>query len=383
MTSTHHNLRTDNLPLQAFIRLHHEPGLSAQRSAQLMAIFECPTAIFQSSLTKLSTILPRTLAIQLLAPPQKIVRERITAALNWGTAPHCHLVSWADSNYPIALKNMYDSPMLLYVKGHLGCLKKPSVAIVGTRDASSYGLKVAGQLAHDLALAGWCVVSGLARGIDAAAHHGALASALEQSTLAVMGHGLNLVYPPQHLALAEHMLEQGGALMSEFSPDNPPRPHQFPKRNRLVAGLVRGVVVVEASQRSGSLITARLANELGRDIFAVPGPVTSPASQGVHALIKQGACLIENASDVLNELGYTAPPRANFSTPKPKQPKLSPLQNQILKLIGHSPTHAAQLLSNLDISAQSLHIELTQLELAGLIDREGHGVLFATQGVKS
>jgi DNA processing protein len=389
-----------------------------------MAEFDDPTAIFQTSLTKLSAILPKKLALQLLAPPQKQVLYAVETALNWGATSGCHLVSWADPRYPTALKNMYDPPMLLYVEGDLGCLTKPSIAIVGTRDASSYGLEVASQLAHDLAQAGWCVVSGLARGIDAAAHQGALVGANQLATLAVMGHGLNMVYPPQNKGLARHILDQHGALLSELSPDQPPRPHQFPRRNRLVAGLVRGVIVVEATHRSGSLITARLANELGRDVFAVPGPVSSPASQGVHALIKQGACLIEHANDVLKEFGCDTKPIAAQSSDylnhsnatddsgqsgdaegsnRPYDSNMpchsrgkstqtnrltvglqnnrSPTQVLLLKLIGGAPTLVSQLLLHTKLTPQAMNIELTYLELEGLILREGHGVVFALKGV--
>jgi DNA processing protein len=398
MNRSQNHLKIDHLQLQAFIRLHHEPGLSAQHCAQLMAAFVDPMAIFQASLTKLSTILPKKLAIQVLARPQKQVLYAVEAALNWAATSGCHLITWANSNYPNALKHMYDPPMLLYFKGDLGCLHKPRVAIVGARDASSYGLEVASQLAFDLAQAGWCVVSGLARGIDAAAHQGALMSVVQCASLAVMGNGLNTVYPPQNVRLAHHMLAQHCALLSELSPDTPPRPHHFPRRNRLVAGLVRGVIVVEATQRSGSLITARLANELGREVFAVPGPVTSPASRGVHELIKQGACLIENAHDVLKELGCETiriPPcspenliKSSYQAPQAERSPVflknerSPTQLLLLKLMGGAPTQVSQLLLHTRITPQAMNIELTNLELEGLIMREGHGTVYALKGVK-
>lgn len=398
MNRSQNHLKIDHLQLRAFIRLHHEPGLNAQRCAQLMAAFGDPMAIFQASLTKLTVILPKKVAVQLLAPPQKQVLEAVETALDWGAMSGCHLITWADANYPSALKHIYDPPMLLYVKGDLVCLHKPSVAIVGARDASSYGLEVAGQLAFDLAQAGWCVVSGLARGIDAAAHQGALRGAMQWSSLAVMGHGLNTVYPPQNVRLAQHMLAQHCALLSELCPNAPPRPHHFPRRNRLVAGLVSGVIVVEATQRSGSLITARLANELGREVFAVPGPVTSPASQGVHELIKQGACLIENAHDVLKELGCAtinippcSPEKLNKLSGQSSQANQSPalLQNErsptqmlLLKLIGSTSTQVSQLLLHTKMTPQAMNIELTHLELAGLIVREGYGVVYALKGVK-
>lgn len=398
MNRSQNHLKIDHLQLQAFIRLHHEPGLGAQQCAQLLAALGDPMAIFQASLTQLTTILPKKLAVQLRAPQSKQMFHAIETALEWGATSNCHLVTWADANYPNALKQIYDPPVLLYVKGDLGCLHKPNVAIVGARDASSYGLEVAGQLAFDFAQAGWCVVSGLARGIDAAAHQGALMSAMQCSSLAVMGHGLNTVYPPQNARLAQDMLAQQCALLSELRPDTPPRPHHFPKRNRLVAGLVRGVIVVEATQRSGSLITARLANELGRDVFAVPGPVTSPASRGVHGLIKQGACLIENAHDVLKELDCAtlnvpncSPEKLNKlmsqsshanQSPAWLQNERSPTQILLLRLIGGTYTQVSQLLSLTKLTPQAMNIELTHLELEGLIVREGHGVVYALKGVK-
>lgn len=398
MNRSQNLFKTDHLQLQAFIRLHHEPGLGAQRCAQLLATLGDPMAIFQASLTQLVTILPKKLAIQLRAPPSKQILHAVEAALEWGATSDCHLISWADPNYPNALKHMYDPPMLLYVKGDLGCLDKPSIAIVGARDASSYGLDVAAQLAFDLAQAGWCVVSGLARGIDSAAHQGALMCTMQRSSLAVMGHGLNTVYPPQNVQLAQNMLAQHCALLSELSPDTLPRPYHFPRRNRLVAGLVRGVIVVEATQRSGSLITARLANELGREVFAVPGPVTNPNSHGVHGLIKQGACLIENAHDVLKELGCatinvpTCPPekldRLSHQSAQANQ-SLALVQNEhsstqllLLKLMGGTPTLVSQLMLHTQMTPQAMNIELTRLELEGLIVREGRGVVYALKGVK-
>lgn len=374
--------------LQASLRLHHEPGLSAYRAAKLIEVFTEPTAIFNASLTKLCSILPQKLAIQLLAPPSKEVLCALEKALDWSTKADCHLVPWSDNHYPNALKNMSDPPVLLYVKGNINCLSRSMVGIVGTRDASSYGLEMAHRLAHDMAHAGWCVVSGLAKGIDAAAHRGAMTGASQGASLAVLGHGLNLVYPSENISLAQSLLENRCALVSELNPDTPPRPHQFPRRNRIVAGLVRGVIVVEAAKRSGSLITARLANELGRDVFSVPGPITSPGSSGVHALIKQGACLVESAHDVLAEFGCeTSPEVAQPLYQATRQASiahlsLSPIQKQLLDLIGHAPTQTAQLLTHTLLSPQALNIQLTMLELEGFIAREANGLVYVTSSVK-
>lgn len=214
---------------------------------------------------------------------------------------------------PERLLAIPDPPLRLHVRGDAAALAAPSVAIVGSRRASAAGRESAHALARELSTAGLVVVSGLAYGIDAAAHRGALAAG--GRTIAVFGGGLKRVYPSGHTALAEQIVAAGGALVSEYAAEQAPRKHQFPERNRLISGLTLGVVIVEATVASGSLITARMAAEQGREVMAVPGPIASPLSGGCHRLLKSGAALIENAEDVLFAIGFEASPAAAPRTP--------------------------------------------------------------------
>jgi len=214
------------------------------------------------------------------------------------------LVTVLDEDYPAALGHLPDPPIVVWTHGQSSLLGRPAVAIVGSRQASPAGLEVARRLGQGLAAAGLVVVSGLARGIDAAAHRGALRGG--GLTLAVLGSGLDRVYPPEHRGLAADV-RASGCLISELPPGTPPLARHFPMRNRIISGLARAVVVVEASDKSGSLITARMALEQGRDVLAVPGNVVSGCHRGCHALIKDGAKLVENVEDILDEVGWTSP----------------------------------------------------------------------------
>jgi len=209
------------------------------------------------------------------------------------------VLCWDDAAYPERLKEIADPPVLLYIRGAREVLNTPCIAIVGSRAASEYGLRVSERLSGDLVRRGITVVSGLARGIDGAAHKGAVKAG--GRTLAVLGHGPDEIYPPQHRRLADELLASGGAWVTEFKPRTESQPGFFPRRNRIISGLSLGVVVVEARQKSGSLITARHAVEEGREVFAVPGPITSPRSIGVHRLIQDGAKLVQGVEDILSE----------------------------------------------------------------------------------
>lgn len=293
--------------LEACLRLHHEPDLSHVTRAALLKSFTDPTDMFRVSASLLRECAPtltHAQAIRLTQPAQESIEHAILASKHWARQPDCHIVTWASPHYPDSLKHLTDPPALLYVQGSLDCFTKPIIAMVGSRRASPYGVRVAHRLACDLAHAGFCVVSGLAIGIDAAAHVGAMTSQQPHATFAVLGHGLTRLYPASHRPLARQILRTQGALMTEYAPECNVHATHFPQRNRLVAGLCLGVVVVQAALRSGSLITARLANEAGKEVFAVPGPIGCPQSTGVHALIQQGACLVESAQDVLRELAY-------------------------------------------------------------------------------
>ena len=210
-------------------------------------------------------------------------------------------VSWDNPRYPSRLLTLADHPLVLWYRGRLECCEQPAVAIVGSRAASPVALEVAATLASDLARRGVTIVSGLARGVDGAAHRGALSRGV---TVAVLGCGVDVVYPQSHRALATAVVERG-ALVSEFAPGTPPLPHHFPVRNRIISGLSHAVVVVEAAEQSGSLITARLALDQGRDVMAVPGSVAQGRNRGAHALIRDGAPIVESAEDVLRELGWS------------------------------------------------------------------------------
>jgi DNA processing protein len=232
------------------------------------------------------------------------LRTEADTALERAEAMDIHVLAFGDPEYPASLRVTPDPPIVLWVNGSTAVLDRQAVAVVGSRAASAAGVEVAERLGHDLAAAGMTVVSGLARGCDAAAHRGALAA--KGVTIAVLGCGADVVYPDEHRALYRRIGETG-AIVSELPPGAPPLPAHFPQRNRIISGLARGVVVVEASERSGSLITAACALEQGREVMAVPGSILGSRHRGCHALLRDGARLVETAGDVLEELGIAAP----------------------------------------------------------------------------
>ena len=285
----------------AWVRLTLEPGVGPVTARHLLVAFGLPQDIFGASVTALMKVVSEKQALQLAAPVDPAIHTLIERTFDWLARDNHHIVTLADDLYPARLLDTADPPSLLYVDGDPQALSRPVLAMVGARSATAGGTDNAFAFARHLADAGWTIVSGLAQGIDAAAHEGALASGATPATIAVMGTGINRVYPAANKALAMRIREQG-ALVSELPLDTAAVVHQFPRRNRIVAGLSLGVLVVEAAQRSGSLITARLAGENGREVFAIPGSIHSPLSRGCHALIRQGAKLVETADDILEEL---------------------------------------------------------------------------------
>lgn len=227
----------------------------------------------------------------------------VEAVVAWCDAHQARIMTAAEPDYPLALESLPDAPPILFLRGAFDPVDRLAIGIVGTRHATHYGLNEAARFARDLARAGVTVVSGMARGIDAAAHRGALEAG--GRTIAVLGGGLAHIYPPEHAGLAEE-IAAAGVVLSEYAPDAVPRGPMFPQRNRLISGLSLGVLVVEAADRSGSLITARHAAEQGREVFALPGPVSSRVSRGCHALIRDGAHLVTSVDDILDELGPVA-----------------------------------------------------------------------------
>ncbi|MEK7647401.1 MAG: DNA-processing protein DprA [Patescibacteria group bacterium] len=271
-------------------------------------------------------------------------------------------VTLADKDYPALLREIPNPPETLSLLGNFRAWNKPAVAIVGTRKATSYGLQAARALGRELASSGITVVSGLALGIDAEAHRGALEA--NGNTVAVLGSGINMIYPATNRPLAEKIIKQGGAIISEFSPDLPPERWTFPQRNRIIAGLSNVTLVVEAPEKSGALITAYLALEYNREVAALPGEITSLNSQGTNKLIKLGAAIIRNADDVLELLGIT--------TPNAKAPldKLDKIENVIMQCLS-SPQSKDEILNLTQLPADTLNQKLSLLELKGAIKNNG------------
>jgi DNA processing protein len=279
-----------------WLALEAIPGLGPDTAHRLLAQFNEPAAIFAAPISLLKSFVSDTMAT---AIGQTVNPDDHADTLAWLAAPDAHLITWNDPDYPATLRNMPGSPAWLYVKGQRAALQRPMLAIVGSRNATAQGKRNARAFGQALAEAGLTIVSGLAEGIDTEAHEGGLIG--NGTGVAVVGTGLDRVYPARNRDLA-HRLAANGALVSEFPLGTPPRPGHFPRRNRLISGLSLGVLVVEAAPQSGSLITARLAAEQGRDVFAIPGSIHSPLSKGCHLLIKQGAKLVEAAADILEEL---------------------------------------------------------------------------------
>ena len=287
--------------------------------------------------------------------------------LHWLQRPDHHVLWLAGPHYPECLREIPDPPLVLFVRGRTQALCQPQVAIVGSRRASPGGRDTAFALARDLARAGLAITSGLARGIDAAGHRGALAGG--GMTLAVAGNGLDRVYPPQHAELAERIAARG-AVLSEFAPGTPPLAGNFPRRNRIISGLSLGVLVVEAARRSGSLITARHAAEQGRDVFAVPGSVHNPLAQGCHRLIRDGAKLVEAASDVLEELPSctAAHPTARCDERAPGKGCVEPVDHaRVLRAVGYEWTPFDSIVQRSGLTPESVSSILLALELGGAV----------------
>jgi DNA processing protein len=300
-----HTLPATDIELAAWLRLSLAPGLKPAALRLMLSAFGLPEAILNQPPQALAGVAGEAAARAALAPPGSEFDAQLDAVNAWRELPGNQVVTLDDPAYPPALLTMPDPPPLLYIKGRLDLLHTRAVALIGSRSATPQGIEDAERFSRELSAAGVTVVSGLALGIDGAAHRGGLDGI--GSTVAVIGTGADLVYPAAHHALARQIAVQG-AILSEWPLGTPARAANFPQRNRLIAGLVSGVVIVEAAMRSGSLITARLANEMGRDIFALPGSIHAPLSRGCHRIIKQGAKLVEAPEEVLEELGFARRP---------------------------------------------------------------------------
>ncbi|OZI20834.1 DNA protecting protein DprA [Bordetella genomosp. 9] len=397
--------------LAAWLRLSLEPDLGVMGAIGLLSAIGMPEQIYALGAPALSRHLPQELARQLAAPPPSAMASLIDDTLRWAEGAGHHIVTLADPRYPRALLTTPDPPLLLYVRGDPARMAGQALAVVGSRSATAGGAENARAFSRHLAQHGWCIVSGLALGIDAAAHEGALdAGPAGAGTVAVMGTGIDQVYPPRNAGLAERIAAQG-ALVSELPLGSPAIANHFPRRNRLVAGLAQGVLVVEAARQSGSLITARLAAENGREVFAIPGSIHSPLSRGCHALIRQGAKLVETARDITDELGgaggsgvaragagragagrtgaagsgaagsgaagsgatarggATARRARDEDVPAPAGEETSAGAAAVIDALGHDPVHLDTLLGRTGLDLATLSARLLELELAGTIAR--------------
>jgi DNA processing protein len=324
----------------------------------LLREFGGPAAILDASFAELARHVPSTSAEAACAP---VPGDAIDGTARWLDDPAHHLIAWDDVDYPRALLDIGHAPPVLFFIGARHLLNRPAFAIVGSRHATPQGRANARDFANALATAGLTIVSGLALGVDAAAHEGALGT--EASTLAFIGTGPDRVYPARNRDLARRIAERGG-IVSEFVPATPPRPENFPRRNRLISGISRGVLVVEATLSSGSLITARWAGEQGREVFAIPGSIHSPFARGCHKLIREGAKLVETAQDVLAELGLAATDdRAPTQSATPRNEHES-----LLELIGYDPVTVDDVVERSGRSANVVMAGLVQLELDALVD---------------
>jgi DNA processing protein len=347
------------------------PGLGARMAGKLLSVFGSPEAIFNASLTALEAQrLPAAVAqaIHSHQPMSAAAKELAEAQ-----AAGCRLLTWDEPEYPSRLREIYDPPPVLYVLGNVELLSKHIVSIVGSRRPTPYGNQMAERLAHDLAERGLVVASGLARGVDASAHRGALTST-RGLTIGVLGCGIDVVYPKENKKIFSE-IQQRGAIISEFPMGTFPAPQNFPIRNRVIAGMALGVVVVEGQQYSGSLITARLAMEFGREVYGVPGNATQPSSFGPNELIKQGAKLVTGWEDVVEEL--PTPVRAELTPVETAtseerasliQQSLAPTERSLYELLTEDEArHVDDLVETSGLSSSEVLAGLFDLELKGVV----------------
>ena len=367
----------DEAEIGAWIRLTQAEGVGPETCRKLLAEFGLPQDLFEASAAQLGSVVSERVVRALRAPIDAALDALITKTAAWSRSPGNHILTLADPCYPRRLLNISDPPPVLYVKGRVELLDAPSIAVVGSRNATAQGVANAERFAEALSQAGWAIVSGLALGIDAAAHEGALKGA--GSTSAVIGTGADIVYPARNRALA-HRIAEAAVMVSEFPLGTPAIAHNFPRRNRIISGLARGVLVVEAAAQSGSLITARLAGEQGREVFAIPGSIHSPFSKGCHRLIKDGAKLVESAQDILEELGATTKPTAKAGAEwsveasaeaNPAAP--SDVEPLLLAAIGFDPVLPDELAQRTGLDPAEISTQLLELELAGRVSRLAGG----------
>lgn len=361
----------DASQLAAWLRLQQAPGLGFMTAHRLLSALGSPEAVFQADRSLLQGMVGEKLTRTLLATPPPATLALIDKTIAWAALDGNHLLTLADEAYPQLLLEISDPPLLLYAKGRTALLNQPSLAIVGSRNASAQGAAHARQFAQTLSAAGLTIVSGLALGIDTAAHEGALRDG--GATVAVIGTGADIVYPSRNHALA-HRIAEHGCIVSEYALGTPALPANFPRRNRIISGLARGTLVVEAAAQSGSLITARLAAEQGRDVYAIPGSIQSPLARGCHDLIRQGARLVENAHDILCDFsGLQA--QAPALQKQAERPGSDHPDNDLLKIIGYDPVSLNVLAARAGLDTATMSARLLTLEIDGQVERLAGGMV--------
>jgi DNA processing protein len=376
----------DAARLAAWLCLERASGIGPRTAVKLLDAFGSIAAIMAAGRDALAVHLGPAQVRSLCAPASNELERLIEATLRWQETPGHRVLALGEPGYPELLAHIPDPPLLLYIKGRAELLDAPMLAIVGSRNASTQGKANALAFAEALSGAGLCIVSGLALGIDAAAHEGALRG--PGSTVAVIGTGPDLVYPARNRALYERIGAEG-CILSEYPVGTPPLPGNFPKRNRIISGLAAGVLVVEAAAQSGSLITARQAADQGREVFAIPGSIHASLAKGCHLLIREGAKLVDTAADVLeamalspltrkNDLARRWPPAvtgasaacaANAGSTVDAGAAAAVANEPLLAALGHDPVEPDMLLASLGLSPALLSSQLLALELAGMVER--------------
>ena len=350
-----------------WIALNQTQGLGNATLCQLLTKFGSPQAIYSASIGQLREVVDDETARKI---NHGVDTETIKPTLDWLKKDNAHIVTLADSEYPQKLLEISNPPAVLYAIGNLPWLNHPSLAIVGSRSAKPQGEKNAEEFSASLCHLGLCVVSGMALGIDGAAHRGALKA--NGATIAVVGTGLDIVYPARHRDLA-HKIAERGLIISEFPLGTPSKAQNFPRRNRLISGLSLGCLVVEANIDSGSLITARLSTEQGREVFAIPGSIHSPVAKGCHQLIKQGAKLVENTQDILEEIKHLLPTSKLSYSPTGLTSEINSATvtgqagNTVLDLMGFDAINFDHLQQLSALTTEVLSAMLMVLELEGKI----------------
>jgi len=354
--------------LAAWLALLHCPGIGPRRYSTLLEYYHQPSSLLDAGATEINHLdLPNKTKQWLKQPDWSLVETD----LNWlNSNPDHHIISLHDQRYPQRLKQIDSAPPVLFVIGNSELLSTNQLGIVGSRNPSVGGKENSFHFAQSLSQAGLVITSGMALGIDAAAHKGALAN--NGKTIAVTGTGLDRVYPARHRQLA-HEIAVNGAIISEFPIGTPPLPDHFPRRNRIISGLSLGILVVEAAPKSGSLISARLANEQGLEVFAIPGSIHNPLARGCHQLIRQGAKLVETTTDILEELGVQLSAPTTHASLKAK-PEIDAISLKLLSIIGHDPCSIDTLIERSKLPAEQISSILLVLELQGMVSSLAGGL---------